>query len=155
MASDMATLTFSGRVLVVDDMTDGRIILSKILKRSGLEVDTAGDGSEGCEKALAASQMGRPFDLVLMDMHMPVMDGFTGTALLRSNRYTGKIVALTGMGDAYEQCINAGCDEFAAKPIEVATLMGLLRRFIPHVTTKSPQFATGHNQALASTTMLK
>jgi CheY-like chemotaxis protein len=130
MALAIATKKLSGRVLLVDDMTDVRLIMTKILRRMGLDVDTAADGKQAYNMALEASHSGCAFDVVLMDMHMPVMDGFSATALLRSNNYEGRIVALTAMHDARSSCLAAGCDDFATKPIEVVTLLELLTRHI-------------------------
>jgi hypothetical protein len=126
-----------GRVLVVDDAIDGRVLLSKILMQIGLEVDSAADGQQGYDKAVRASQNGKPFDVVLMDMQMPVMDGFSATILLRSNQYEGRIVALTGIGDGRERCLRAGCNDFASKPIGIDALLGVIQRYLEPCTSVS------------------
>ncbi len=75
---------------------------------------------------------GEPFDLILMDMQMPVMDGYEATRCLRSANYTGPIVVLTvhAMKGDGKRCIEAGCDAFSTKPLErrklLATILGLL-----------------------------
>jgi CheY-like chemotaxis protein len=117
-----------GSVLVVDDSKDGRAIISRILSCVGLAVETAENGQEGCQRALAALEDGHPFDLILMDMSMPVMDGLEATAHLRGYGYTGRIAALTANVEAREACLFAGCDDFAAKPITYELLLDLAQR---------------------------
>jgi CheY-like chemotaxis protein len=130
MYSDSRMKKLCGRVLVVDDMPDGRAILSRILKYLGLEVDTAEDGQQAHDKTMQAWQAGSPYDLVLMDMQMPVMDGFLATALLRSHQYRGRIAALTGMGRVREACLTAGCDDYVDKPIAFDTLLRIVQENI-------------------------
>ncbi|MGH7341355.1 MAG: response regulator, partial [Candidatus Rokuibacteriota bacterium] len=95
----------------------------------GFGVEIAPDGQRGCELALAALEAGEPFDVILMDMQMPEVDGYTATARLREAGYTGTIVALTAhaMSGDREKCLRAGCDDFASKPIDRAALLALLR----------------------------
>jgi CheY-like chemotaxis protein len=126
MCLEISKTTPPFRVLVVDDTADVRVVLAKILRRIGLEVETADDGQQGHDIALEARDAGHPFDLVLMDMQMPVMDGFSATILLRKHQYGGRIVAVTGMGDARNQCLLAGCDDFIAKPIALEILQRLI-----------------------------
>ncbi len=80
-----------GRVLVVEDGDTNRKLIDLILRRAGLEVATAENGKLGVDAA-----MSEPFDLILMDMQMPVMDGYTAARLLRQNGLTLPIIALTG-----------------------------------------------------------
>jgi signal transduction histidine kinase/ActR/RegA family two-component response regulator len=115
----------SGRVLVVDDGIDNRRLIGHHLRRAGAEVAVAPDGRKGASAALDAQAAGTPFDLVLMDMQMPVLDGYAATSLLRRKGYTRPIVALTAnalAGDR-ERCLEAGCDEYLSKPIDVAALL--------------------------------
>jgi signal transduction histidine kinase/ActR/RegA family two-component response regulator len=112
-----------GRVLVVDDGPDNRLLLGTILESLGLEVDTAEHGQEAIE--LLAS---RPFDAVLMDMQMPVMDGLTAVRTLRARGDRTPIIAATAhaMREELDRCLEAGCDDCVTKPIDPEALVRVL-----------------------------
>ncbi len=122
-----------GRVLVADDGVDNRRLLQALLGRLGLEVDLAETGQAAIERVRAAEHDGRPFALVLMDMQMPVLDGFAATRALRAEGHTLPILALTALARTEERarCIAAGCDDFASKPIDRAGLFEQLARYLP------------------------
>jgi CheY-like chemotaxis protein len=122
---------FRGRVLVVDDSSAGRRMISRILGSVGVNVTTAADGREACD-IVRSSEKG-PFDLILMDLQMPEIDGYEATALLRSTGYQGRIVALGAsvLPGTRERCLECGCDDFAAKPISFEMLYSLASRFLP------------------------
>ncbi len=109
-----------GRVLVVEDGDTNRKLIDLILRRAGLEVVTAENGKLGVEAALASS-----FDLILMDMQMPVMDGYTAAQTLRDHGMKLPIIALTAhaMSGDEQKCRAAGCSGFMTKPIHADLLL--------------------------------
>jgi CheY-like chemotaxis protein len=147
------TLKQQRRVLVVDDSSDGRWMISSILKCLGMEVATVASGREGCEAAMSAVGGKRPFDLVLMDWQMPEMDGCEATVRLRSGGYSGRIVALlspSSFGQIDASWQRAGCDGFASKPITFEMLQGVVRRHVPEPVEAGRLARTGRSRALAS-----
>lgn len=117
-------------MLYAEDGPDNQRLISFLLRRAGCEVTTVENGRLALEAALAAERAGTPYDVVLMDMQMPQMDGYTATAMLREQGYGGRIVALTAhaMLQDREKCLAAGCDDYASKPIDRATLLETVRR---------------------------
>ncbi len=113
------------QILLVEDGEDNRRLISLTLKKSGFDVTHAENGEVGLQVALAARDVGEPFDLILMDMQMPVMDGYEATRRLREEGCDIPIVALTAhaMKGDRERCLAAGCDDFATKPISRRDLM--------------------------------
>jgi Amt family ammonium transporter len=116
------------RILLVEDSPDNRRLIDLMLRRAGFSVSFANDGQEGLSEALVAHAAGEPFDLILMDMQMPVVDGYTATRRLRQIGYTGPIVALTAhsLAGERERCLQAGCDAYATKPIDRQALLRLI-----------------------------
>ncbi|MCA8959812.1 MAG: response regulator [Planctomycetes bacterium] len=111
------------RVLVAEDGPDNQRLISVILQRAGAVVTVVSDGQEAVERAMT-----EPFDAILMDMQMPIMDGYAATTELRSRGYEGFICALTAnaMSTDRDKCLEVGCDEYLTKPIERATMIALL-----------------------------
>jgi CheY-like chemotaxis protein len=102
------------RVLVVDDAPDNRLLVSRFLALAGALVSTADNASDGITAALSGA-----FDVILMDIQMPGMDGYEAVKRLRSLHYTRPIIALTAhaMKADREACLRGGFDQYLTKPI--------------------------------------
>jgi CheY-like chemotaxis protein len=122
----------SGSVLVAEDGIDNQALIADKLRETGLSVEIAPNGQIAFEKATAAAGGGKPFDLILMDVQMPVMDGFTATLRLREQGYRGPIIALTAnaMDRDKSKCLSAGCNDFVTKPIQMGKLFGAIGRYL-------------------------
>jgi len=122
------------RVLLAEDGPDNQRLLRHLLTAAGASVSLAVDGEEAVRLALAARAHGRMFDVVLMDMQMPRLDGYAATSRLRDLGYDGPIVALTAnaMAPDRERCLAAGCDDYCAKPVQRALLMEKVGRWRPY-----------------------
>ena len=108
------------RVLVVDDGDENRELIRLLLQEAGLKVEEAENGKVGVEKATAQS-----YDVILMDVNMPVMDGFTATQTLRRQGLEAPIIALTAnaMAGFEQECLDAGYSGYCSKPIDLDRLM--------------------------------
>jgi len=125
------------RILLAEDGLDNQRLISFILSKSGAEVELADDGEIAVEKALAAVNSGRPFDVILMDMQMPVLDGYQATHRLRGQDYDGPIIALTAhaMTQDRQKCLDFGCDDYLSKPIDRRKLIELVAT---HAAARKP-----------------
>jgi PAS domain S-box-containing protein len=130
-----------GRVLLAEDGEDNRVLIGYYLRELGLDVVAVENGLLARDQALQAVRDVRPFDLILMDMQMPGIDGYEAARQLRAAHYNRPIVALTAhaMGGDREKCLAAGCDDFAVKPIEWDKLLTVLRRYLRENTQTSTQ----------------
>ena len=128
-----------GRILLAEDGPDNQRLIASLLRAAGANVDIADDGRQAVEKALAALHAGQPHDLILMDMIMPHLDGFTATRQLRQAGFTQPIVALTAnsASRARQECLAAGCDDFATKPIDRATLVAVAHKWLSNTPVPS------------------
>jgi CheY-like chemotaxis protein len=120
----------AGRLLLAEDSPDNQLLISSLLKKLGATVVIADNGQVAVELAVAAVENGEAFDVILMDMHMPLLDGYGATRLLREKGYERPIIALTAnaMAGEEQKCLDAGCDDYATKPIHRAKLVGQIRK---------------------------
>jgi CheY-like chemotaxis protein len=127
--------TLDARVLLAEDGPDNQRLINKLLIKAGAEVTCAADGREALELCRQSMAEGKPFDVILMDMEMPRMDGYTATSLLRAEGYNRPILALTAhaMAGDREKCVQAGCDDYVSKPVDrlklVEVIMSWLGRY--------------------------
>ncbi|TWT37612.1 Aerobic respiration control sensor protein ArcB [Posidoniimonas corsicana] len=120
------------RVLVAEDVRANQYLMEKLLKRLEISPEFAADGKEAVEKVERAAVDGDPYRLVLMDMQMPVMDGYEATKRVKAARPDLSVVALTAAalkGDR-KRCMAAGCDDVLHKPIDYKKLESTLVRFM-------------------------
>jgi PAS domain S-box-containing protein len=125
-------LCSGGRILLAEDGPDNQRLIAHLLRRAGAGVTVVDNGKQAVEAALAARTTGQAYDVVLMDMQMPVMDGYEATRRLRQSGYAGAIIALTAhaMAADRDKCLSAGCNDYAAKPIERGQLERQVGRWI-------------------------
>jgi PAS domain S-box-containing protein len=127
-----ANIALCGKVLLAEDGPDNQVLISTILRNAGAVVDVASNGRVAVEKVLAAMAAGTPYRAVLMDMQMPEVDGYEAASQLRHAGYTGPIVALTAhaMAEDRQKCLDAGCDDYATKPVDRPGLLLTLARLM-------------------------
>ena len=117
------------KILLVEDNEDNRDMLSRRLERKGFTVALAVDGQEGVDKAKSELP-----DIILMDMSLPVMDGWEATKVLKDDSATAEIpvIALTAhaMSSDREKAIEAGCDDYDTKPVDLQRLLDKIESLI-------------------------
>jgi CheY-like chemotaxis protein len=121
-----------GRVLLVEDVPGVQFVLGQILRKLNLQVEIAEDGLVACRMAEKSQAEGSPYDLILMDIQMPTMNGYEATRWLHDHGWQGPIVALTAhamVGDR-EKCLAAGCDDYLSKPVNAKELRDVLERYL-------------------------
>jgi len=120
------------KVLVVDDVPDSQWIVKLQLSKKGMLVDTASDGHQALDKVLE-----NHYDVILLDMQMPTIDGYTTAKLLRERGYNQPIIALTAhaMTGERARCINAGCNDYLSKPVEAKTLYAAIAKCLREVNS--------------------
>jgi PAS domain S-box-containing protein len=121
-------LQLNANVLIVDDRRDIRFLAQYMIEKAGGRVVTATNGQEAIDMLLATGANALQVDLVLMDMQMPVMDGYTAARKLRERGFSKPIIALTAnaMKDDRDLCLEAGCTDFISKPLNATKLLSLI-----------------------------
>lgn len=136
------------RILLAEDNPDNQRLISVTVRRAGYEVEIVGNGQEVIDLVQAARATHdtasfppqRDFAVILMDMQMPVLDGYRATEQLRNAGYSRPIIALTAhaMRDDREKCIAAGCDDYLPKPVNKLDLLEMLRKWAPQACPTTP-----------------
>ncbi len=146
------------RILLAEDCDDSREILKFLFTKSGAKVETACNGGECVDLALDALNQSNPFDVIVLDIHMPVVDGNAATRQLRSHGYKLPIVAMTGQASEEEErlSISSGCNAFLSKLSSrdkmISVIEGLLPKnvvddslpalpFVPEILSREPEYA--------------
>jgi signal transduction histidine kinase/HPt (histidine-containing phosphotransfer) domain-containing protein/ActR/RegA family two-component response regulator len=128
--------TFQGRVLFADDALDNRRLVELLLRKTGVEVVLVEDGKQAIQSALSS-----PFDLILMDVQMPTIDGLTATKTIRRSGITTPIVAISAgaMTSDVDQAISAGCSMHISKPFSKEAFYQMLSNYLtPSATGERP-----------------
>ncbi|WP_161604620.1 PAS domain-containing protein [Roseiconus nitratireducens] len=126
------TLPLNARVLVVDDRRDIRFLVQHVLRNAGAETVLCEDGAQAVATVEQSLADGQPFDLVVMDMQMPIVDGITAVGILRDQGYDRPVIALTAnaMNADREKCLQSGFTDYLSKPIDVRQLLAVLHRHV-------------------------
>ncbi|NLS95988.1 MAG: response regulator [Planctomycetaceae bacterium] len=127
------------RFLLVEDNQDHQWLMSAVLRNTGVEVAVVECGEDAVGLVEETFAGGREFDLILMDIRLPTMDGYETTRRVRAAGYTGPIVAITAraMVEEIEECRRSGCNACISKPFERQTLWQTLADLLPRVDGQS------------------
>jgi CheY-like chemotaxis protein len=136
--ADSSQIKLDCRVLLAEDGPDNQRLIAFLLRKAGAQVALAENGQIALQMALGSTSATEtshpdsqePFDVILMDMQMPVMDGYEATRKLRAAQYAGPVIALTAhaMSDDRQKCLDAGCDDYLPKPIDRDQLLEMVAK---------------------------
>jgi signal transduction histidine kinase/HPt (histidine-containing phosphotransfer) domain-containing protein len=126
-ARNFESIKLAGRVLIAEDNADSRKVLEYYIKKAGAEIIFVDNGMDAVNRAISDSP-----DLVMMDMQMPIMDGYDATRKLRGQGFTKPVIAITAnaLSSEIKKCMDAGCSHAQPKPFNWPSLFGLLNEFI-------------------------
>jgi len=134
-----------GRILLAEDGEDNQRLIAYHLGRAGAQVSIAGNGRIALDMLDEAERAQEPYDLLVTDMQMPVMDGYTLARTLRARRSPMPIIALTAhaMAEDRRKCLDAGCDDYATKPIDRRLLLATCARWMGVTPDRTTQLQKG------------
>jgi CheY-like chemotaxis protein len=143
------SIKLHARVLVVEDAFCMQTIEGEFLRRLGVDVEMASNGETACQMAMRSLSDGVPYDVILMDIQMPKMNGKQATRWLRENGWQGPIIAVSGHNTAKDQAaiMTAGCNNLLAKPITQASLQKALTQCLLGPDSQSPTATSGETGA--------
>lgn len=144
----------NGRILFAEDGIDNQKLIAFHLRKAGAEVEIAENGLIALQKISESISTGTPYDLLLTDIQMPEMDGYTLASTLRRRGFSIGIIALTAhaMADDRARCLDAGCDDYATKPINKEKLIELCQKWMKRSSekgTKTSALSTVPNHILS------
>lgn len=148
----VATIVPGTRLLIADDNEDNRQIFRLILEEAAVDVTTVDNGQEALDAIAASEKQGEPFAMILMDMNMPVLDGYDATRAYRRSGGELAVVALTAfsMATDRDKCLAAGCDGYLTKPIRPDVLIReVAKRTNPDGQVESVAGASARDAAAA------
>ena len=122
----------NGKILLAEDFIPTQRLIATLLRKAGATVDVADNGKDAVELTNLATDQSAPYDLIIMDMQMPVLDGYRAMERIRTMGHAGPVIALTAHateGDR-EKCLRAGCTDYATKPIDRRRLLKLCKSLI-------------------------
>lgn len=137
-------LVLPGRLLIAEDAQCVQKKLRSILRKLHVEAEMVENGQLACDKVEQSKAEGKPYDLILMDMQMPQMNGFKAVEWLRQQGWTGPIVAISALASEkdHEKILKAGCDDYVSKPVDDEKLRNI---FTKHLGKNAPVGTAGEH----------
>ena len=128
LTQDPASPAGGRLILLADDALDNQRLVQFFLERAGYDVHIVANGEEAVTQVRRQSDLGRHYDLILMDIQMPRLDGFEATRAIRELGFSNPIIALTASSLPADKqlCLDAGCDDYLAKPFDFEPLLTLI-----------------------------
>jgi PAS domain S-box-containing protein len=125
-------VSIQGNILLAEDGIDNQRLIALFLKKAGATVNIANDGEVAFEMMQKANESNMPYDLLLTDIQMPMMDGYMLTRSLRKQGVTIPIIALTAhaLPEDRQRCLDAGCDDYLSKPVDKHSLVALCAKWL-------------------------